>query len=137
LELENAFDVDAAIRMRDADGTSRGKVQELTPLFARARAAISRYFTSRMSGSAPLSVVLWRDMILIGTCIAFVSLGLILIAAINGAPTWVIVGAYVVNWPYSGFVVMAVWRAAARSAPGTRAASRAAALLWLALTILV
>jgi hypothetical protein len=114
-----------------------GKVQERTPVVARARAAVSEYFSSRLSGRAPLPVVFWRDMILIGTCLAFFSVGLMLIAAVNGAPTWVIVGVYVVNWPYSGFVVMAVWKAAAWSTPGTRVVSRAVALVWLALSVLV
>lgn len=104
---------------------------------ARATAAIAAYFTSRMSGSAPLSVVFWRDMILIGSGLMLVSLGLVVILALNGAPTWPIVVAYLINWPYSGFVVIAVWRAAAKSTPALRGLSRAIALLWLALSLVV
>jgi hypothetical protein len=95
------------------------------------------YFTSRWSGTAPLSVVFWRDMILIGSGLMLASLGLILILAMNGAPTWAIVVAFLINWPYSGFVVVAVWRAAAGSTPFVRGLARATALLWLALSLII
>lgn len=104
---------------------------------ARATAATAAYFTSRLSGSVPLSIVFWRDMILIGSGLTLLILGLIVILALNGAPTWAIVLAYLSNWPYSGFVVVAVWRAAANSTPTLRGLSRALALLWLAFSLLV
>jgi hypothetical protein len=81
--------------------------------------------------------VFWRDMILIGSGLTLLILGLIVILALNGAPTWAIVLAYLSNWPYSGFVVIAVWRAAARSTPTLRGLSRAFALVWLAFGLLV
>lgn len=88
-----------------------------------------------MSGAAPLAVVFWRDMILIGSSLTLLSLGLIVILAINGAQTWAIVVAYLSNWPYTGFIVVAVWRAAARSTPLRRVLSRAIALIWLAFNV--
>ena len=106
-------------------------------MIARAIAAVSAYFTTRWSGSAPLSIVFWRDMILIGSGLMLVSLGLILILAMNGAPTWAIIVAYLINWPYSGFVVLAVWRAAASHRPAVRGLARAIAVLWLVLSLII
>jgi hypothetical protein len=104
---------------------------------ARATAAVATYFMSRLSGNVPLPVVFWRDMIVVGSGLMLLSLGLVLIMALNGAPTWPIIVAYVINWPYSGFVVVAVWRAAGKSRPALRVLSRAIALLWLAFSVVV
>ena len=106
-------------------------------MIGRAIAGIAGYFRARMAGSVPLSIVFWRDMIAIGSSLMLVSLGLILVLAMNNAPTWAIVVAYLLNWPYSLFIVLAVWKAAASSAPATRFMAQTVALLWLVFSLVI
>ncbi|GGA53652.1 hypothetical protein GCM10011499_24650 [Pelagibacterium lentulum] len=65
------------------------------------------------------------------------SFALIVALSLNNAPTWLIVMAYLVNWPYSGFILVAVWRASATSKPLHREITRAIALLWLIFALIV
>ncbi len=74
-------------------------------------AAIISFFSTRLFGTAPVAEVFWHDTIFIGSCVLFASLALTVALALHDAPTALLVAAYLANWPYSMFAVVAVWRA--------------------------
>ncbi|GLQ57216.1 hypothetical protein [Devosia nitrariae] len=104
---------------------------------SRAGAAIASYFTSRLAGTAPLAIVFWRDMVAIGSGLVLLSLALVVVLALNNAPTAWIVIAYVANWPYCVFATFAVWKASLQSSPVQRGLARLAALAWLLFALVV
>lgn len=108
-----------------------------TSSISRAAAAVASYFTSRLAGTAPLAIVFWRDMIVIGSGLILVSLALIVVLALNNAPTPLLVIAYIANWPYSFFAAFAVWKASLNSGPVQRGLARSAALAWLVFALVV
>ncbi|HEU0201825.1 MAG TPA: hypothetical protein VFR86_15505 [Burkholderiaceae bacterium] len=74
------------------------------------------FFARRWRGEAPLPIVFWRDMIVVGTLINLVT-GLaafmLLAQAASVAPA---IAVYFAPVPYNLFLCLAVWRAPRRSA---------------------
>lgn len=95
------------------------------------------YFSRRLAGSAPLSIVLGRDMLIIGTGLTLVGFMLTMILAANHAPTAWVIAAYFAAFPYNLFITIAVWRTAAQCGTLKRTTVRALALAWLVVATLV
>ena len=72
--------------------------------------AASRFVADRLAGTAPLGVVFWRDMLLVGTGLAIASLVASLVLAAHQAPIYLILGTYFAALPYTLFIAVAVWR---------------------------
>lgn len=104
---------------------------------SRAAAAVASYVTSRLAGTAPLGIVFWRDMVVIGSILVLASLALIAVLALNDAPTPWIVFAYVSNWPYSFWAIFAVWKASGNSSPVQKGGARLGAVVWLLFALVV
>lgn len=110
---------------------------ETTSSISRAASAVTSYFTSRLAGTAPLATVFWRDMIVIGSGLILLSLALVVVLALNNAPTPFLVTAYLVNWPYSFWAIFAVWRTSEHSGPVQRGGARLGAIVWLLFALVV
>lgn len=90
------------------------------------------FFSRRWRGQVPLTVLLWRDMVGIGTAVNLSASILAFTAFIQEAPTWLAVALYFLPMPYNLFLCAALWRLPDRS---TLAAFIAAG--WLAAMTLV
>ena len=93
---------------------------------------IHRFFRSRWRGEVPLSRVLWRDTLLVGTLLNLASLVVTFVLLKNGAPTALVALVHFSLLPYNLFLVAAVWRVAQR-----RVWPRFGSLLWLGAATMV
>lgn len=97
----------------------------------------SGFVAARLAGEVPVGRVFWVDMVAFGTLIN-VAAGFAAILMLGFKhPAWVAVCVYLAPLPYNIFLVVAVWRAAARLAPNPAAAYRLCATLWLAVATLI
>lgn len=96
-----------------------------------------RFIEDRLIGVAPLEVVFWRDMLLVGTGLAIVSLIASLTLAANHAPLYLVVGTYFAALPYTLFIALASWRASRHVLPIQRLTVRTITSLWAAAFIIV
>lgn len=80
----------------------------------------------------PLRTVFWRDMLGVGTAINAMATLVALMAASQGAPSWVAVAIHFAPMPYNVFLFAAVGRALPESP-----AARWWALVWLAMMTVV
>lgn len=92
----------------------------------------SGYFSRRWHGEIPSSVLLWRDMVAIGTLINVAMSVAALLLLANGAEIAVAVIVHFLPLPYNVFLVMAFWRSGQRTN-----VTSAIALLWLGAVILI
>lgn len=99
--------------------------------------ALSRFIKDRLAGTAPLGVVFWRDMLLVGTGLAIASLIMSLVLAAHQAPTYAIMGTYVAALPYTLFIAMAVWRSSRHVVPVQMITVRTITACWAAVAVLV
>ncbi|MBL0933235.1 MAG: hypothetical protein IBJ07_00655 [Rhizobiaceae bacterium] len=99
--------------------------------------ALSRFIEDRLAGTAPLGVVFWRDMLLVGTGLAIASLMLSLVLAAHQAPTYVILGTYFAALPYTLFIAVAVWRSSRHVVPVQMVTVRTITACWAAVAVLV
>ena len=90
------------------------------------------FFARRWRGEVPLRTLFWRDMLGVGTAVNLLATFVALMAASQGAPTWVAVGLHFAPLPYNIFLTAAVVRALPRS----RFAA-VGSLAWLALMTVV
>ena len=68
------------------------------------------FFTQRWSGQVRWQVLLWRDMLGVGTAINLGATFLALVAAIQGAPTSIVAVLHFAPLPYNFFLFAALWR---------------------------
>jgi hypothetical protein len=68
------------------------------------------FFAQRWSGQVPWQVLLWRDMLGVGTAINLGATLLALVAAIQGAPTGIVAALHFAPLPYNFFLLAAFWR---------------------------
>ena len=92
----------------------------------------SGYFSRRWHGQIPLAVLLWRDMIGVGTLINLVATVLALAAMVQGAHPGLALALHFAPMPYNVFLFAALWRSPHRDfVTGTLAAG------WLAAVTLI
>jgi hypothetical protein len=89
------------------------------------------FFADRWYGRVPWSVLLWRDMLGVGTAINMVATALAIVAAIQDAALGVVALLHFAPAPYNFFLFAALWRM-----PGRPAIAAAIGLAWL-VTIMV
>jgi hypothetical protein len=99
--------------------------------------ALSCFIEDRLAGTAPLGVVFWRDMLLVGTGLAIASLIMSLVLAAHQAPTYVIMGTYFAALPYTLFIAVAVWRSSRHVVPVQMVTVRTITACWAAVAVLV
>jgi hypothetical protein len=90
------------------------------------------FFARRWRGEVPLRTVFWRDMLGVGTAINVGMTFAALIAASQGAPSWLAVAIHLAPMPYNLFLLVAV----VRSAPPSQLAA-GVGLAWVALMTVV
>lgn len=71
---------------------------------------LSHYFSRRWRGQVPSAVLLWRDMLGVGTVVNLVATILALAAIIQGAHTGLAVALHLALMPYNLFLFAALWR---------------------------
>lgn len=89
------------------------------------------FFMARYRGEIPLSILFWRDMMLVGSLINL----LMMVAAIaylaNDGASWIGAVLFLAPLPYNVFLVYAVFRTADRQFPKEANAAKIAAFIWL------
>ncbi len=87
-------------------------------------------------GEVPLARVFWEFMIGWATLLNLISTGLALAAFLRGAPAWIGLLINFIPIPLNAFLLIAVWRAAAREQnSGLASFARIASVLWFAVMI--
>lgn len=99
--------------------------------------ALTRFIEDRLAGTAPLGVVFWRDMLVVGTGLAVASLILSLVLAAHQAPSYVVLAAYLAALPYTLFIAVAVWRSSRHVVPVQMVTVRTITACWAAVAVLV
>jgi hypothetical protein len=90
------------------------------------------YFARRWHGEVPTAVLLWRDMLAIGTLANLAATFVALILLSQGVSLAIVAAVHFAPAPYNLFLFAAVWRSAQR----TRT-TFAIALVWLCTITLV
>ncbi len=95
------------------------------------------FLLSRWRGEAPLGIVFWRDMILVGTAlnIAAALAAVLLLAA--DAPTPLALLVYFAPLPWSIFLFFAVWRCAEKAGGPDAITAKIGAMIWLVVVIVL
>lgn len=99
--------------------------------------SIGSFLRSRWRGEAPLGIVFWRDMIVVGTA---VNVAATLVAVILLGLGWALAPVLAVHFlpvPYNLFLFIAVWRSSGRAGGWAAQIAPLAAAVWLALTVVV
>lgn len=68
------------------------------------------FFSRRWRGQVPLTVLLWRDMLGVGTVINMTATLLALAVIVQDAPDWLAVALHLLPLPYNVFLCAALWR---------------------------
>lgn len=92
----------------------------------------NNFFTRRWRGQVPLNVILWRDMLSIGTLINLVMTILALATIAMEGHIGLAVVLHFAPLPYNIFLVLAIWRT-----PGFNAFSAVVSAGWLAMMTLL
>ncbi len=90
------------------------------------------FFSRRWYGQLPLAVLLWRDMLGVGTLINVLATVLALAVMVQGAHPAVAVALHFAPLPYNVFLFAAVWRSPHRDFPASAIAAG-----WLAAVTLI
>lgn len=73
------------------------------------------HFSRRWRGQVPLAVLLWRDMLGVGTVVNLIATILALAAIIQGAHAGLAVALHFAPMPYNLFLFAVIWRAPDRN----------------------
>jgi hypothetical protein len=104
---------------------------------AEARGGPIRYLARLWRGEVRLGQVFWRDMVVIGTVVNLVAIGLAFLAVAFGASTATGIAIFLAPVPYNILLVAAVWRRAAVESSEWAWGARIGALLWFLLALLL
>lgn len=92
----------------------------------------SAFFARRWRGEVPLRIVVWRDMLAVGTAVNLLATFAALITVSQGGPAWAGAVIHFSPLPYNLFLFAAVGRASPRSTSATVLAT-----VWLCLMTVV
>lgn len=99
--------------------------------------AIAEFFRARWRGAAPLGLLFWRDMAVVGTAVN-VAATLLAVALLGaGASLPLVLAVHFLPLPYNIFLFVAVWRSAGRAAGWAAHAAPLAAAAWLVLAAVI
>jgi hypothetical protein len=99
--------------------------------------AVRDYFRALWFGTEPLHRVVISDMLIGGTLINVTTLAIALVLFGIEAPKWLPTAVFVSPLPYNLFLVLAVWRTAARSQSPLAWPARILAVVWLGVMTLI
>lgn len=88
-------------------------------------------FTRRWRGQVPLSTLLWRDMLIIGTALNVVATFAALMLVARGTHSALVAAVHFAPLPYNVFLCTAIWRS-----PGRPTQAALLSALWLAVMTL-
>lgn len=86
------------------------------------------FFSRRWRGEVPLRILLWRDMLAVGSVVNLACTVAALMLASGGASLGMAATVHFAPLPYNGFLFATVWNSPQRSVM-----ARAIAALWLAM----
>lgn len=95
------------------------------------------YLAALWRGEVPLQQVVWRDMVLVGTVVNILAMGIAFLAVALGASTMTGIAIHLLPAPYNIFLVAAVWRRAEREPADQAWAARIGSLLWLLVAFVI
>lgn len=72
---------------------------------------MTAFFARRWRGEGPMRIVLWRDMLAVGTTLNILTTFVALIVASQESPTWAAAAIHFLPLPYNLFLFAAVGRA--------------------------
>ncbi len=122
---------DTAVENRE--GRTQGDIASATPDMFDMNADRGRnFFVRRWHGEVPLRTLLWRDMVCVGTAVNLLATFAALMAASQGASTWIAAFIHFAPLPYNLFLFAAVDRTKPRSTMAI-----ALALCWLVVVTIV
>lgn len=84
------------------------------------------FFARRWRGNVPLSLLLWRDMLGVGSLVNMACTVLALVMAARGTALGIAAAVYFAPLPYNAFLFAAVW-----NSPQRNAVACAVAAFWL------
>lgn len=76
---------------------------------------LAAFFTRRWRGDVPMRIVLWRDMLAVGTAVNILATFAALVAGSQGSPAWAAAVFHFAPLPYNLFLLAAVGRVSPRS----------------------
>jgi hypothetical protein len=80
------------------------------------------YFTRRWQGRIPAAVLLWPEMLGVGTAVNLIATLLAVTVVIQGGPGWLAALLHLAPMPYNVHLFVALWRAPDRTALATAVA---------------
>lgn len=95
------------------------------------------FFAARWHGDVPLSLLFWRDMVVVGTAINMLTTVAAIVVLAMGGSTAAALAVHLAALPYNLFLFLAVWRMAGKAAPSTAWLSQLGAAAWLLLAIAI
>lgn len=88
------------------------------------------FFSTRLSGEAPLETVFWRDMLAVGTLVNLACTGAGLGLFAGGFPPVFGLAVNFLPVPYNLFLLVAVWKAAEREGGRPATTANVVGALW-------
>ncbi len=95
------------------------------------------FFLRRWRRQVPLSLLFWRDMVVVGTAINLAAVVCGLVALAMKAELAIALLIIHAPLPYNIFLVASVWRSADLAEPKKAGSVRTAAILWLVVSTLI
>ena len=90
------------------------------------------YFVRRWRGEVPLRLLLWQDMLGVGTLVNLIATLAAFALVIQDAPSLLAFALHIAPLPYNAFLLAAVWRS-----PDRNALAVALAAAWFCAMVLV
>ena len=93
---------------------------------------MTAYLAKLWRGEVGLAQTFWEYAILYGTLVNLITTGASFAVIASDGPAWIALALFLLPIPYNAFVVVAVWRSAARHGgdPSWANAARIAVLVW-------
>ena len=88
-------------------------------------------------GEIPLSQLVWRDMVCVGTLVNVVAMGIAFLFVVLGASLMTGIALHLLPVPYNIFLVTAVWRRAEREPADQAWAARFGSIVWLLIVFVI
>lgn len=98
---------------------------------------MSGFVTSRLSGTAPLETVFWRDMLAVGTAINMAAAAAAFTAMTNAWPGWLGILLLILPIPWNLFLGVAVWRSAEREGGPAAITAKVVTVIWVIVMTLI
>jgi hypothetical protein len=95
------------------------------------------FLRSRWRGEVPLSIVLWRDMILVGTALNIMTGMAAIVLLASGASAALALAVHFALAPWNVFLFLVTWRVSEKISLPEALIARAIAIIWLVVVVVV